>query len=173
VDARGKARQIRGLPGEVGPGDRFAIRQMPQADRTVDHEVERGVHEIRDVRGAAALVDEPDYGRDAEIAQHAQALIRPGPVWRTVAVGSRSLPQHGIAHRPQSDLRKAAQVIGSDAVTGNRELVHVGVPDAVDGCFDAAPEFEVRRQCAVVTHSGPRTKKRASNRAVPRFFRDL
>jgi hypothetical protein len=67
----------------------------------------------------------------------------------------------------QSDLRKAAQVIGSDAVSGNRELVHVGVADAVDGCFDAAPEFEVRRQCAVVTHSDPRTKKSASSRAVP------
>src|SRR3954470_7278953 len=91
---------------------------------------------------AAAMVNEPGDGVDAELAQATQALVWPAPVGARRAVGRDALPEYGIAQLAHAQLGDAFQVIDALGVTAALHLAEVLVADAVDGAFDAAPQLQ-------------------------------
>ena len=100
------------------------------------------------VARTAAVVDQAGDRGDAGIAQRVEALVRPGPVGLFDAVRGGALPDHRIADRADAEGCEAFDVVRASCVAVAIELVEVGVLNAVDGAFEAAPEFE-RAELAV------------------------
>jgi hypothetical protein len=92
----------------------------------------------------AAVVDQADDGRHAQLLQHGQAFVRPRPVCRVDAVRSGALPQHGIADRADAERGKALEVLQPLCMTVAVHLGEVIVAYAVDGAFEPAPELKWR-----------------------------
>jgi hypothetical protein len=98
--------------------------------------------------GAAAVMDQADDGRNAQLLQHRQAFVRPRPVSLVDAVWRGALPQDWIADCAEAERGKALQVLQPCCVTVAVHLGEVVVAYAGDGAFEAAPQLE-RRTCGL------------------------
>ena len=105
---------------------------------------EVGVDEAR-VRGAAAVVREPDDGTDAERPEARQLRVRPAPVDLTtgvLAVGRVLLPEHRVAQRADAQAREAFDVARAREVPVALELAEIRVTHPVDRGLQTAPQLE-------------------------------
>jgi hypothetical protein len=96
-------------------------------------------------------MDQAYDGSYSQRIQAAEPLIRPGPVGAGQAIWGGSLPEYGVAQRPNSQAGKALQVLWAVGVAGALDLIEVPIAYAVNRTLDAPPDIR-KQELFVLKH---------------------
>ena len=90
---------------------------------------------------AAAVMQQPGNGPDAELAQPIEPDIRPLEERVAPPVRRHPLPEERVSNGLDAKSRKAVEIFGANVVSRSHDLVEILVADPVHRALDTAPDF--------------------------------